>query len=59
MQQSVKLRGRVHKLSPLSAVKYTDHALDSYSIPVSLSGMKETGGLHTHRHIFHHTHFHF
>lgn len=51
MQQSVKLRGRVHKLSPLSAVKYSDHALDSYSIPASLSGMREIQGvLHIHAH---------
>lgn len=51
MQQSVKLRGRVHKLSPLSAVKYSDHALDSHSIPASLSGMSEIQGvLHIHAH---------
>lgn len=51
MQQSVKLRGHVHKLSPLSAVKYSDHALDSHSIPASLSGMSEIQGvLHIHTH---------
>lgn len=51
MQQSVKLRGHVHKLSPLSAVKYSDHALDSHSIPASLSGMSKIQGvLHIHTH---------
>ena len=60
MQQSVKLRGRVHKLSPLSAVKYTDHTLESHSIPASSSGgdLSHHTHTHTHTHTYTHTHTH-